>query len=98
MYLTYSPAEARALDGEVERLTAATPDVVVATDLNGDGFIDLVVVASAADPSVRVTLVDLHDGTFVGILPLGLGLHELRVVVADTAKNEADQLVSVEVK
>lgn len=100
-------------DGSIEvaqapyKIDSAEPDFVAeVTPTFGGALIKVttqggiagVVVASAADPSVRVTLVDQHDGTFVGILPLGLGLHELRVVVADTAKNEADQLVSVEVK
>jgi len=99
-------------DGTVEvaqaqyKIDASEPDFVAETTASPGGVlikvttqggIGSVIVGSAADPSVRVTLVDLGGGVFVGVLPLGTGRHEVRIVVADTARNEADQLVTVEV-
>lgn len=100
-------------DGTVEiasapyKIDSAEPDFVAETaaapggvlvKVTTQGGIGSVVVASVADPALRVTLVNDGTGVFTGVLPLALGSHELRVVVADTARNEADQLVSVEVK
>jgi Ca-activated chloride channel family protein len=49
-----------------------------------------VVVALVAGPRRRVALTRDADGTtFTGVLPLPPGPHELRVVVADAARNEA---------
>ncbi len=77
--------------------TAVSPGGVLVT-VTTQGGIGGVIVGSTADASVRVTLVDVGGGVFVGVLPLGPGRHDLRVVVADTARNEADQLLTVEVK
>jgi len=55
-----------------------------------------VTLALAADPSVRIDLADAGDGrTFRGELVLPPGTHRLRVVVADRARNEADDLLTV---
>jgi Ca-activated chloride channel family protein len=57
-----------------------------------------VTVALAANPRVRI---ELHgapgEKVFTGFLPLPAGAHQLRVVVADEARNEADDLVSCQV-
>jgi Ca-activated chloride channel family protein len=59
----------------------------------------LVTVALASDPSIRVELTDSGDKlTFSGVLELPPGEHELRVVVADCARNEADSLMKLELK
>ena len=53
------------------------------------------------DPATRarVYLTGSDDGlTFTGELPLSMGKHLLRVVVTDMARNEADDLVTAEVK
>jgi len=56
-----------------------------------------VTVALTENPRVRVELQDTGDGlTFYGTLALPPGRHRLRVVVADTARNEADALVACE--
>jgi Ca-activated chloride channel family protein len=53
-----------------------------------------VVVALVSNPRRRVTLARDADGTtFTGVLPLPAGPHELRVVVADAARNEADDTI-----
>jgi hypothetical protein len=56
------------------------------------------VVALVDNPRVRVELTagPLHR-SFMGWLPLPAGTHRLRVVVADQARNEADDLVSCQV-
>ncbi|GAB4559884.1 MAG: hypothetical protein Tsb0020_06080 [Haliangiales bacterium] len=60
----------------------------------------LVTAAFADDPSQRVELVaqpDLGDGThFEAFLPMAPGSHRLRVVVADSARNEAEDEFNVE--
>lgn len=54
--------------------------------------------APSADPSNAVVLVaDADKRTFWGKLALPPGRHQLRVVVADLARNEAERLVEVEV-
>jgi Ca-activated chloride channel family protein len=55
----------------------------------------LVTVALVSDPQVRVTLVDVGGGVFEGVMTAAAGA-ELRVVAADTARNESDQLVTVQ--
>jgi len=53
-------------------------------------------VALAADPDQRIQLEPNARGTlFSGFFPLPAGVHELRVVVADTARNEADDVAIV---
>jgi Ca-activated chloride channel family protein len=54
-----------------------------------------VTVALVSDPSVRVTLVDMGNGVFEGVIAATAGA-QLRVVAADSARNEADQLVEVQ--
>jgi Ca-activated chloride channel family protein len=57
-----------------------------------------VTAALVSDPRLRVGLADAGDGTtFEGVLPLPPGTHELRVVVADEARNEGERVVTVEV-
>ena len=57
-----------------------------------------VTVADVGSPGTRAGLANVGDGlTFGGSLSLPPGRHILRVVVADKARNEADQLVTVEV-
>jgi len=58
----------------------------------------LVTVALASDPKVRVELTDSGDHlTFTGDIELPAGRHELRIVVADTARNESEQSGDVEI-
>jgi hypothetical protein len=58
-----------------------------------------VVVALVGRPAIRVYLDRAADGlSFVGTLALPPGSHLLRVVAADEARNEADELVRAEVK
>jgi Ca-activated chloride channel family protein len=55
-------------------------------------------VASVIDPSVRFELEPTDDGQgFEGFVALPPGLHALRVVVADEARNESDRVLDVEV-
>jgi len=57
-----------------------------------------VTVALASNPQVRVDLVDRGDHRgFEGVLEVPPGSHQLRVVVADKARNESDRLLAVEV-
>ena len=57
-----------------------------------------VVVAEVGAPERRMELSRAdNDATFAGSLFLPPGRHTLRVVVADRARNEADQLVTVEI-
>lgn len=100
-------------DGTVEvaraqyKIDSAEPEFTVATEQVPGGVkvrvdagigIGAVTVALAANPKLRVTLADVGGGVFEGVLALPPGAHELRVVVADTARNEADALHAVEVK
>ncbi|MEA2699597.1 MAG: Ca-activated chloride channel [Myxococcales bacterium] len=56
-------------------------------------------VALVSNPRVRVELDDQGGGlTFKGTLSLPPGRHRLRVVVADGARNEADSVVTCEVR
>ena len=62
----------------------------------------LVTVAAAGDPSLRAELVEQPGGPqdsvrFAGFIALPVGVHELRVVVADAARNESDQTIRVQV-
>ena len=101
-------------DGSVEhrmasyRIDSQAPDFV--THLNpADGGVVIevvakeplreVVVALVARPATRVYLKRSADGLFfTGKLTLLPGSHLLRVVAADEARNEADELVQAEVK
>jgi Ca-activated chloride channel family protein len=57
-----------------------------------------VTVAEVGAPDRRVGLTRAgDDATFAGTLSLPPGRHTLRVVVADRARNEADQLVTVDI-
>ncbi len=86
-------AEARALDGEVERLTAATPDVVVATDLGelrrraGDLFRR--VAEEVGGPSHRGALLmaaDLRGADLAGADLRGADLRDADVRGADLSR------------
>ena len=58
-----------------------------------------VIVASVEDPRIRITLTtDARGKRFRGRLMLPVGTHELRVVVADHARNEVDDTITAEVK
>jgi Ca-activated chloride channel family protein len=57
----------------------------------------LVTVAHLGDSGRRTVLADRGDGVYEGFLPLPSGAHQLRVVVADTARNEAEEVVSCSV-
>jgi len=58
-----------------------------------------VTAALVSDPIVRVDLANAGNHlVWKGILPLPAGKHTLRVVVADKARNEAEQLVSCSVE
>jgi Ca-activated chloride channel family protein len=58
-----------------------------------------VTAALQSDPRVRLTLTDVGNHlVFKGFLPLPAGLHAVRVVVADKARNESDQLLPCEVR
>lgn len=58
----------------------------------------LVTVAPVDDPGARVELQDLGDGVhFEAFVPLMPGSHRVRIVVADAARNEADDVISVDV-
>jgi Ca-activated chloride channel family protein len=96
-------------DGTIEMAKATytidstEPDFVVELSQEADGTklrvtctagVAMVTVALVSDPQVRVTLVDLGGGVFEGVIAAPAG-SELRVVAADSARNEADQLVSV---
>jgi Ca-activated chloride channel family protein len=57
-----------------------------------------VTVALVDDPGIRVELTDTGNGRlFFGHVSLPPGLHRLRVVVADEARNEADDILPCEV-
>jgi Ca-activated chloride channel homolog len=83
------------------------PDMEVEAEVTGrevrvrvaaPGGIRLATVALVSDPTVRTDLDATEDATVhEGTLTLPHGHHRLRVVVADPARNEADQVVEVEV-
>jgi Ca-activated chloride channel family protein len=96
-------------DGTIElaratyTIDSTEPDFVVETTADAGGVklhvestagVATVTVALVSDPQVRVTLVDLGGGVFEGVLAAPSG-SQLRVVAADTARNESDQLVLV---
>jgi len=87
--------DSRAPDFDVTA-TARKGGVVV--KVQGREALRRVTVALVDDPRVRVELaVRPGQRAFTGFLPLPAGSHRLRVVVADEARNEAEDLVSCEV-
>jgi hypothetical protein len=100
-------------DGRMERINAtyridsSQPDFATQVTADATG-VAIVVTATEKlrevvvfDPSTRrrVYLVAAADGlTFTGEFPLPKGVHTLRVVATDMARNEADELVTAEVK
>jgi Ca-activated chloride channel family protein len=69
----------------------------VTVRVHGAETLRRVTVALVDDPRVRVELTTGGERTFAGWLPLPAGTHRLRVVVADEARNEAEDLVSCQV-
>jgi Ca-activated chloride channel family protein len=58
----------------------------------------LVTVSAVADPRLRVELADQGDGVhFEAFVPLAPGAHRMRIVVADEARNEADDTFTIDV-
>jgi Ca-activated chloride channel family protein len=58
----------------------------------------LVTVTAVDDPRVRVELADQGDGVhFEALVPLAPGVHRMRIVVADEARNEAEDTFTVDV-
>jgi Ca-activated chloride channel family protein len=100
-------------DGTIEvaqapyKIDSAEPDFLVTTTQLGSNLL-VQVEASAGvtgvqlgrvgDPSLRVALVQTTPGVFVAIVPLAAGVHQLRLVAVDSARNEADRTIDVEVK
>ncbi|MEO8877723.1 MAG: VWA domain-containing protein, partial [Polyangiaceae bacterium] len=54
-------------------------------------------VADADDPQRRINLVCDANGAWTGLLPLASGHHRLRIVVADVARNETEQIVELDI-
>ncbi len=80
-------------DFETEQTDAGLRIVVVTAEQSR-----LVSVALASDPKVRFELTDAGDHlTFEGTLELPAGRHQLRIVVADAARNESEQSFDVEI-
>lgn len=80
-------AEVSAADGGVEVLVSTAEPARQVT------------AALISDPRVRIELTDTGDHlVFKGFLPLPAGHHAVRIVVADKARNEADQQLTCEVK
>jgi hypothetical protein len=87
--------DSRAPDFEV---TAIARKGGVVLKVDGREALRRVTVALVDNPRVRVELaVRPGQRAFTGFLPLPAGSHRLRVVVADEARNEAEDLVSCEV-
>jgi Ca-activated chloride channel family protein len=100
-------------DGRLERITAtyridsSEPDFVT-TLTPGEGGVEILVQAKEQlrevvvyDPAThkRVYLTPAADGlSFTGQMSLGAGKHLLRVVASDIARNEAEEVVTAEVK
>ena len=55
-----------------------------------------VVAAVVGMPSVRIDLVRQDDGSWLGVLLLPVGRHEVRIVGADGARNEGELMLAVE--
>lgn len=100
-------------DGTIEvaqapyKIDSAEPDfLVTTTQLGGNLLVQVeasagvtgVQLGRVGDASLRVALVETTPGVFVAIVPLAAGLHQLRLVAVDSARNEADRLIDVEVK
>jgi Ca-activated chloride channel homolog len=91
------------------KIDSAAPDFTVETRATAGGArivvtaaerMREVTVALVADPQVRVRLARAGGGggkRWSGVLPLPAGTHELRVVVADRARNEAADTTTVTV-
>lgn len=100
-------------DGSVEvaripyTIDSSEPDFEVVTEETDGGALikvvtaepaRLVTVATVDDPGVRVELQDTGDGVhFEALMPLPPGAHRLRIVVADEARNEAEDTFTVDV-
>jgi Ca-activated chloride channel family protein len=100
-------------DGTVEvaripyTIDSSEPDFEVVTEeVDGGALIKvvtaeparLVTIAAVNDPSARIELVDLGGGVhFEALMPLAPGSHRLRIVVADEARNEAEDTFTVDV-
>jgi hypothetical protein len=57
-----------------------------------------VTLGGVTDPTLRLTLAEVAPGEFEAVLPLAAGRHRLRIVAADSARNEADRVLDVEVR
>ncbi len=80
--------ELEVTDSGVRVLAKADPEL---------GVLREAVVALVDDPTVRIDLT-LHRGEFTGELKLPPGMHRVRVVVTDDARNEKSREIEVEVK
>jgi Ca-activated chloride channel family protein len=88
------------------KIDSAEPDFLVSMSRTEAGLVvrvtasagvTIVQLGSVTDPTLRVTLTEVAPGEFEAVLPLAAGRHSLRVVAADSARNEADRIVDVEV-
>jgi Ca-activated chloride channel family protein len=100
-------------DGKVEvaripyTIDSSEPDFEIVTEEVDGGVMVKVVTAEPArlvtvtavdDPRVRVELADQGDGVrFEALVPLAPGVHRMRTVVADEARNEAEDTFTVDV-
>ena len=88
------------------KIDSAEPDFLVSMSRTDAGLV-VHVTASAGvttvqlggvtDPLLRITLTEVAPGEFEAVLPLSAGRHSLRIVAADSARNEADRVLDVEV-
>jgi hypothetical protein len=73
-------------------------DAGVIVRVTASAGVTAVQLGGITDPTLRVTFTQVGPSEFEAVLPLAAGRHSLRIVAADSARNEADQVFDVEVK
>lgn len=79
-------------------VTMTQTDAGVIVRVTASAGVTAVQLGGVTDPTLRVTFTQVGPHEFEAVLPLAAGRHSLRIVAADSARNEADQVFDVEVK
>ncbi|MEZ4401594.1 MAG: VIT domain-containing protein [Kofleriaceae bacterium] len=79
-------------------VTMTQTDAGVVVRVTASAGVKSVILGGITDPTLRVTFAEVAPGEFEAVLPLGVGAHDVRIVAADSARNEADQVFTVEVR
>ncbi|MBK9035536.1 MAG: VWA domain-containing protein [Myxococcales bacterium] len=79
-------------------VTMTQTDAGVLVHVTASAGVTSVIAGGVTDPTLRVTFTQVGPSEFEAVLPLGVGDHSLRIVAADSARNEADRVLDVVVQ